>query len=216
MAFDYTQLQADILSWSVRSELAGQVPTFIRLAEVELRRLLRLLNQETDLTITTGSDGNFALPSDFLAFKHIVVAAASNPNTEYMPPTEFATYKQSPNNGFTANSINSGPLFYTIESSKLKTVAPNIVLDASYIRSVQPLSGSVLTNEILNDSYDVYLWGGLRELWDFVDEPEEVAKYSARFDRAVQQIVDQEISKRQPSGPMKRRTSAASNTTGRI
>lgn len=211
MAKTYAQLQADVASWAVRDDVGAIVPICITLVQDEIARLVRVLEQETDDTLECTQANGFAadLPDGFLGFKHVYVADASNPNTQYLPPQQFHELNLAPRDGF--NSVlGKSALIYTVEANKIKVDAPTgspdtITLDVCYLARFADISEANPTGYLLTNHYDLFLWGALKELWDWIDEMEMVAKYQARFDRVVHQITAQEVSKRQAAGPMVRR-----------
>lgn len=204
----YTDLLADIALWAARDDLAAASPAFVRLAEAEIGRVVRALEQETDTTLTVAAPNmEVALPDGFLGFKHVFLTGANDPRTQYLPPTQFHELKNGVNGAF--DLISGGVYTYTIESGKLKGQA-EAVLNVTYLKrfaAVQSAPGG--TNWLLTNHYDVYLWGALKEAWDYIDETEQVAKYQARFDRAVGQLDTLETRKRIASGPLVRRPPAA-------
>lgn len=207
MPMDYASLQADAVAWAVRPELAALAPSFIALAEAGIGRKIRMLEQETDATLTASApDYTAALPAGFLGFKHVFVTNATNPRTTYCPPTKFHELNNLPNDAFNAIRGDAATI-YTIESNKLKVFknSPSgdpIMFDVSYIKRFDALSVTNTSNVLLQNHYDLYLWGTLVQLWDYLDDTEQVAKYQARFDRVAGEIEDQEVRKRMPSGPL--------------
>lgn len=202
----YAQLQADVADWTARTDLTVVIPSFIRLAEAEIGRVVRVLEQETDTTLScTSPSYAAALPDGFLGFKHVYVSGANEPRAQYVPPTQFHELNLRPRDAF-ADSFGTA-LLYTIESGDIKVDQPAgssdpITLNVTYIKKFTALSGTNTTNWLLTEHYDLYLWGALKEAWDYIDETEMVAKYQAKFDRAVAQLDTLENAKRRASGPL--------------
>jgi hypothetical protein len=202
----YAQLQADVAAWTARTDIAAVIPSFIRLGEAEIGRVVRALEQETDLLMNCTSPAySCALPDGFLGFKHVFVSGASEPRTQYVPPTQFHELNLRPRDAF-ADSFGTA-LLYTIESNVIKVNRPAgssepIVLDTSYVKKFATLDNTNTTNWLLTNHYDVYIWAALKEAWDYVDETEMVAKYQAKFDRVVAQLTALETAKRRASGPL--------------
>ena len=73
MAFTtYTELKSTVADYLARTDLTTQIPDFITLAEVRLKRDLRIRQMLKVATATmTVSDSTVALPSDFLAIREI-------------------------------------------------------------------------------------------------------------------------------------------------
>lgn len=210
----YAQLQADIAEWTARDDLGTKPQAFIRIAEASLARKVRVLEQETDTTLTLndGNDYEAALPTGYLGFKHVFDADARAPDTVYIPPQAFHELRRTSRDAFTS-SFGSG-FHYTIEANKLKGLGSagssgEITLDVCYIQRFAALSDSNTTNWLLTNHYDLYLFAALREAWDYIDETEMVAKYQGRLDRALGELEEQEGNKRRPAGPLVRRPRAA-------
>lgn len=201
-------LQADLLSWSVRDDLATQAPSFIRIAEAEIGRVVKTLEMETDTTLTlTSPTYEVALPTGFLGLKHIYVSGAASPKATYVPPTLFQEMKATP-----SDRLNTTTEFiYTIESGKLKGRAADgssspVSLPITYYKRLDALSVSVATTTLLTDHYDIYLYASLVALWSFVGSLPDETKYQTKFDRAVAQLVALENSRRRGAGPLQMRT----------
>src|SRR6185436_3653769 len=92
-AWTYTILQAKVLDWLHRSDLATQVEDFISLAEDELNTELRirLMEVDTDLTVSAG-DRTVALPARYIEpVKLELVYGDGSDNQElvYLPMSRF-------------------------------------------------------------------------------------------------------------------------------
>jgi hypothetical protein len=210
---NYAQLQADIAEWTARDDLGSKPQAFIRIAEASIGRKVRVLEQETDTTLTLNDGNDFAadLPTGYLGFKHVFDSASRNPTTVYIPPQAFHELRNTPRDAFT--SPHGSGLHYTIEGNKLKGLASTgsaaeVTLDVCYIQRFAALSDANTTNWLLTYHYDIYLFAALREAWDYIDETEQVAKYQGRFDRAIGELDEQEVRKRIPAGPLVRRPPA--------
>lgn len=66
---NYTTLQADIADYLHRTDLTTQIQSFIERARVRIGRDLRSLEQETAATLSSPSNGEFTLPTDFLELR---------------------------------------------------------------------------------------------------------------------------------------------------
>lgn len=207
----YAILQADLLSWSVRDDLATQAPSFIRIAEAEIGRVVKTLEMETDTTLSlTSPTYEAALPAGFLGLKHIYVSGSSSPKATYCPPDLFQELKATP-----TDLLNNSrrEFIYTIESGKIKgradTGATNpIGLNLTYFKRLDALGVSVATTTLLTDHYDIYLYAALVALWSFVGSMPDEVKYQTKFDRAVAQLGSLELARRRGSGPLQVRTPA--------
>jgi hypothetical protein len=203
---DYATLQADVAGWTARGDLGTMAQSFIRLAEAHIGRVVRVLEQETDTTLSCTSPlFSATLPAGFLGFKHVFVQGANDPNAQYLTPQQFHEINLQPRNAFSQAS-GSG-LIYTIEGNAIKIDQPvgstdPVTLDVSYVKRFDALSDLNTTNWLLANHYDAYLFAALIEAWDWIDETEMVARYQSRFERVIGQLETQEKRKRMPSGPL--------------
>jgi hypothetical protein len=82
----YSDLQTTIANYLSRDDLTSAIPDFIQLAEIRLRRDLRLRQMLTQTSTTATSGGaTISLPSDFLQARDVYVD--SDPDF----PVTFAT-----------------------------------------------------------------------------------------------------------------------------
>jgi hypothetical protein len=204
----FSTLQADIIEWSARSDVSSKIAMFIRVSEAEIFRRVRLLEQETETTLTFASGDDYAadLPDGFLGFKSIFVDGASNPNTVYATPQVFHE-ETAANTVFADVEVD---YLYTIEAAKVKIKAAvgatdPVTASAVYFLRPSGVTASNTTNVILTNHYDIYLWACLMQLWDWADEPEPVQKYERKFEKAVEEIRPHENLRRRPAGALVRR-----------
>lgn len=210
---DYATLQADIADWLARDDVATKTPTFIRLAEAEINRRVRTQDQERNasLVLEEANDWTADLPAGWLGFRRVVTDQA-NPEAVYVPPTVFHEMKRARADAF--GTLGGGPLSYTVEGMSIKGVAgpgagDPITLSTVYWVRYDPLSDTNTTNWLLANHYDIYLNASLMQAWDYVDETEMVARYSARLDRGIDQLQEQERERYVPAGPKVRRPRAS-------
>ncbi len=67
----WTQLQADVIAWSDRTNIADQISRFVAIFEDRLRRNLRVSQMEAPITGTLDADNELAKPSGFLAVRAV-------------------------------------------------------------------------------------------------------------------------------------------------
>lgn len=202
---DYSTLQADVALWSARSDLTAQLPSFIRLAEAEIGRTVRVLEMETDITLNVaGAANSVALPTGFLGFRHVFVANANQPKAVYISPDQFHEINNRPKDGF--RELLDGALNYTIEANLVKVDKPRgandpIELNTTYFKRFDALTDTNTTHALIQAHYDLYLFMTLAKLWAFVMDTEEEQKYLRRYETVVDQIEATEIKRRRSGGP---------------
>lgn len=89
MAFtNYSDLQTSIASYLARNDLTAMIPDFIRMAELRLRRELRIRQMLKVVTTTaTAGDSTVELPSDFLQMRDLHIATNPAATLEYQSPS---------------------------------------------------------------------------------------------------------------------------------
>lgn len=210
---DYATLQADVVDWLARDDLATKAPTFIRLAEAVINRRVRTQDQERNASLVLEEANAWAadLPAGWLGFRRIVTDLP-NPEAVYVTPTVFHEMIRAQSDAF--GSLGGGPLSYTVEAMSIKGVAgpgagDPITLSTVYWVRYDPLSGTNTTNWLLTNHYDIYLNAAIAQAWGYVDETELVARHTAQLDRAIEELQEQERMAYNPAGPKVRRPRAA-------
>lgn len=178
---NYTDLQTTIADYLGRTDLTNQIPDFIRLAEIRLRRELRIRQMlRSATTTTTGGDSTVSLPSDFLELRDLFVETNPTRDLQYVSPSVFSR------NGRTTES--GLPVFYTILATELK-FAP--IPDASYTVQIlyyaapEYLSGSNPSNDFLANAPDLLLYGSLVEAEPYLMNDARVQLWAGMFDRGM-------------------------------
>jgi hypothetical protein len=190
---NYTDLQAAIASWMVRSDLTSVIPDFITLFEAEANRVLRTRAQETAGTITMSS-GVGTLPTDYLGWKRMTWPGSTVMQLEYVHPDwRRAAYPTQP----------SGvPKVWTIEGSSIITSpydTNNTSLSFLYYAKVAALSSG--TNWLMTAHPDLYLYGSLGEGWAYLLDTEKAALCFARRDAMFESLNRLDMHTRGPSAP---------------
>jgi hypothetical protein len=173
---NYTELQAAVANWMHRSNLTGDVPDFITLAENRIRALLDSRLQKAVVPIdTTAGVEYMSLPSDLLHVKSLSIPTV-NPRLDYMAPDVF-------NQNF-GMGVAGAPRCYTIIGDLLYLgPTPDAVytIMATLSSEFAPLSASSTTNTLLAKWPNVYLWGALVEAAKFCKDMEMRAQFDADF-----------------------------------
>lgn len=149
----YATLKDDIAAELHRSDLTDKIPNFIARAESYLFRELQIKERQVSVTGTT-TGGYAALPADYGSISKITVSyAGSTRALDYNPSPSVSTY------------TNVYPRYYTIENGQIKipNAADGQAYTLYYIPDLQPLSGTVATNWLLDNAYDLYLFASVLE-----------------------------------------------------
>lgn len=177
----YAELQTTIAGYLARSDLTTQIPDFIRLAEIRLRRDLRIreMLSTTTLTCTSGT-ATVTIPSDFLEVKDFVVTGNPVMPLNYESPSLFSR---------NSRSMDAGkPLDYTVLSGTFK-LAPipdsNYTLSLVYSAAPPYLSTSNTSNTFLTICPDLLLYASLLEAEPYLMNDARINTWGSMFDRAM-------------------------------
>ena len=177
----YANLQTTIANYLSRDDLTSAIPDFIQLAEIRLRRDLRLRQMLTQTSTTATSGGaTISLPSDFLQARDVYVD--SDPDF----PVTFATPSIFIRNGRTNES--GVPAFYTILGSTIQ-FAPipdsDYTIKILYYAAPAFLSTSNTSNLWLTTCPDALLYASLGEAEPYIMNDPRLQTWGALYDRAI-------------------------------
>lgn len=175
MALDnYQDLLTAISAWSHRGDLAKYYPDFIRLAEQEINKILRLRsNQERSLITPKTNDPYIPIPDGFLEMRSMrVISGSSYSDMMYRSPEAM---KRLDGTG--------KPFFYTIRNIIEFDVIPDksYQIEMIYYKRLTPLSEDNTTNEILTQYPSLYLNGALAALHRQSRDEETAREYDMLF-----------------------------------
>lgn len=191
---NYSELQTAIAAWTGDSFTNSQVKDFIILAEAKFNRLLRAMNMEARATATlTGQ--YIALPVDFLHLRAIKI------DESFLDPATPQFIRN-----MRVGSIAAKPQFYTLTDGQIQ-FAPipdaDYQVEIIYFGKIPALSDSNTTNWLIEEHPDLYLAQSvaLAEVFGWNDS--RAGGFAATAADIIQQINDQERSKRLGSMPLR-------------
>lgn len=182
---NYSELQAEIAGWLHRSDLSAQIPTFIRLAESRLNRLLTLREEEVEATFNAVTGSPYVtLPDDYSAPVAMWLESWI-PRRElvFQPPAKLSYVP-----------IATYPTYWTVKAGQIqfdRDAAGAYPLRLRYARRFG-LSNTAPTNYLLTDYPDAYLYGSLLESAPWLRDDARLPMWQERFDRAIDEIQAQE------------------------
>jgi hypothetical protein len=180
----YSELKTTIAGYLARTDLTTQIPDFIRLAELRLRRDLRIRQMlKSVTTATVASDSTVELPSDFLEVRDFVVVG--NP----VRPLNY--YSPSALNRNTRTWEIGKPLDYTVLANDFQLAPiPDSVytLKMFYFAAPVFLSDSNSSNAFLANTPDALLYGALLEAAPYLMDDARINTWGTMFDRAMASI----------------------------
>lgn len=182
---NYTNLQVSIAAWLDRTDLTDSIPAFIDLAESEIDRVLR--RTVSRQTITINSEAT-TLPSTIAELRSIRLVTASAYRDLAM---DVVTPEMLSDVRARFGGIAGRPVAAAVIGGKI-VVAPQP--DTSYSAEIVaylglvPLSSSNLTNVILTEAPDLYLYGALSHSAPFLQHDERLSMWKQLFQDALDQL----------------------------
>jgi hypothetical protein len=177
----YADLKTEVANYLARDDLTSQIPTFIQLAEIRLRRELRLRQMlKAATTLTVADDSTVELPSDFLEMRDLHFN--TNPITvlKYDVPNVF--YRN------TWSTISGRPTNYTLLANEFQLAPiPDSVytLQMLYYAAPEFLSDLNTSNVFLTTCPDLLLYGALAESAPYIMDDARLTTWANLYDRGV-------------------------------
>lgn len=162
---NYATLQANVIDYTHRDDLAPVVPTMIALAESYMFRELNLRDLETSISGTT-SGGVIALPADFGAVSRLTI--------NYGGTQRALDYASDPSN-YTAGG--GTPSTYALEGNAIKlfpTPGDGYAYTLYYTIAIDPLTDANPTNWLLANASDLYLYACALEVAKYTRDMTQV------------------------------------------
>lgn len=179
----YENLKLEIADYLNRKELADNISTFIQLAESKINRDLRLREQEqlsyTEYN-TTATSPFIAVPSKYIEFLTLKIKLTSESDDNYEPLQylEPARIQEE-------YRASGEPEYYTLRNQLELNCLPanNYTLRMHYIKSWDIASD--LTNWLLTNHPDVYLFGALANAMPFLKNDKRIPTWTAAWTEAM-------------------------------
>jgi hypothetical protein len=180
----YSELQTVIASYLARTDLTTQIPDFIRLAELRLRRDLRIRQMlKSATTATVAGDETVELPSDFLEVRDLVIVGN--------PVQPLSYYSPSALNRNTRTWESGKPQDYTVLANNFQLAPiPDSVYTVKMFYFAAPafLTTSNVSNVFLLNTPDALLYGALLEAAPYLMDDARINTWATMFDRAMSSI----------------------------
>jgi hypothetical protein len=187
----YSELQEEIIGNSNRSDLAASIPTFIRLAEADMKRRLKLVELEGTESISVAG-GVGSLPADYAMPLSVYWDAAEDAPLRFLDDAQFNVKR--------SLLLDGSPVYYTITGTTVRVLpADTGTLVLNYVARLSPLSDESDTNTILTNYPDAYYYGALAHLYHYARNWEAKAANREEFERAIDQIIRDADERKYPS-----------------
>lgn len=183
---DYLSLQSAVGNFLNRSDLYGDLPLFIQLAEAKLNRKLRIRQMLTNATTTLSSEFD-TLPGDFAG--PMTMKLSSGEVLSSIAPDAMAERKQY------SDTVPGKPLYYSVVGASFEfSPVPDgpYTVYLVYYAQIPPLSSSVLTNWLIAGYPDAYLYGTLSEAAEFLGDPRS-AIWTPKFNAIVDEMAESSV-----------------------
>lgn len=173
---DFSELVLAVGEHINRTDLVDVMPRFVRMAELKLDRELRLRDQEASDDLTTDSDGEVALPTDFLEVRSIYATGS--------PPTILPALSED-------NSIReftAGPAVGFIINGDTLRIRPASITTVrlNYFSAIPALETSTnQVNWLLTKYPDIYLYSTIFEAAVYTGDTDRASAADALAKAAI-------------------------------
>lgn len=173
MAIDtYSALQTEVAAWMQRSDLSGNVPTFIEFATAYFNQHLRVPQME-GVAQTTVTGEWTALPDDYLGMRYIEIADTGKRLT-HVSPEEYALLVKS------ARTPEVPVYMIGDMSFRIYPTQSDLDVEILYYQEIPEMVNASDTNWLLEQYPNAYLSAALMYGFDFVQDDARAAKWEAR------------------------------------
>jgi len=185
----FTELKSSIASYLNRDDLTSIIPDFITLTERRLNRELRIrANMTRAETTTTSGVAFYDIPVDLIELRNITrVSNGQSIALSYLSPESVSREY---------GGIVSGlPRAYTNLGKNIKlTPTPDAAysININYFATLNSLSDSVETNDVLTGFPDLYLFGSCLEGAVFLNDTEQTGRFGSIFEKALSDVKESE------------------------
>jgi|TARA_R100001163_G_scaffold64436_1_gene58683 hypothetical protein len=181
---NFSDLKTSIASWLNRDDLTTSIPDFIKMAEAEASRRLRVRSQVVRADATVDAQ-YVSLPSDFLSIESFYLKTSPVRRLEFASVDEIAKKKSE---GF---STSGTPLYFTIigtTAELLPSPSQSFTAELVYYARIPALTDSATSNWLLDNHPDIYLYGALLQSAPYLLDDERIPVWSGVYEKAINQL----------------------------
>jgi hypothetical protein len=181
----YSELQASIAGWLVRSDLTAVIPDFIALCEADLRTRLKTKHTSILQATLTAGDTQLSLPAALLRIESIAFSGSllGSALSRVSHETLLAERQH-----HTAAGV---PRYCAVVGDVVEfcpTPSAAYTVDIEVEGPFVPLSIAAPTNWLLTDYPQVYLFGALRESALYLQDDAREQLWAARYEAALAKL----------------------------
>lgn len=208
----YGTLITAATEWLARDQdtvLIARIPDFITLAEAKFNRELFVRQMEvrstTTIDTTTAEPEFVSLPSDFQSMRRIRLSSVTGkPRLEFKSGTQMDELRYQ-----TANATGQ-PTDFTIFGTEIEffpTPDANYTLEMVYRANIPPLNVSNISNWLLLQAPDLYLYGALLEASPYIQKDNRIQTWLLGFTTALDGLNKLGLTSTFNAGPMRMQVS---------
>lgn len=167
----YGELKTAVADWLKRADLTSSIPTFVALAEANIRRDVRVraMEQEATGTLTAVT---LALPTRFLEARRVILGTTVQ---DYVTPNEWYPLREAGTNQYTILG----------ENFHFQKLADYTI---QYWQAFAAFSADGDTNWLITNAPDVYLWASLEQAAIFIRDDSMAALSRAQYASALARL----------------------------
>jgi len=181
----YAELQTAMTAFLMdRTDLATLLPTFIDLAEAQIRRDVRHWRMETRAAITLAAR-YVNLPAGWVQTERLLNGATDSRAMTLVSLADMADMRAD------ADDDTDIPQYYAHLAGQLElwpTPGESYTGEIHYLAEVAALSDAAPTNWLMTDSPDVYLYGSLLQSAPYLMDDARMAVWGGLYGAAVQRL----------------------------
>ena len=181
----FATLKTDISEYMARDDITESLAnTFVRIAEAEIRRTVRIGAMETTDTSFSVTAQVTDLPTGFISMRALANNAVNQREMDFLPPARLRS-------SVIMDQTAQQPTAYTIEGETL-VVAPTppsggVTLSMVYYKAFDALSEGTDTNWLLTYAYDVYLYSSIRAACEWALDEQREMMFAAKASEAIEE-----------------------------
>lgn len=172
---NYTQLVAAIADLIHRTDLTTAIPTFITLAETQMRRNLRVRQMEIDLALTPIVDNKITLAADVVDVKAL-----------WVPGFEGAPLDRQGFETVLSSGLNGTPTMYARKGTRDLFINGGGSVQGVVYQDIPALTASSPENWLATEGPDVYLYGALIQCAIYTKADQ--AAYEGQYVNAITEL----------------------------
>jgi hypothetical protein len=178
----FDDIKASIVKWAERSDIADELITdFLYMAEADASQQLRVPAMEHAIQLHVTS-GRVTIPFDFLELRRLTWEGSNDTSLQYLPWDQFVVENRD-TTGDPKYFSRQGPNWFIHGEP-----SDGDVILCYYYRYVPALTTDSQINWLLTVSPQVYLFGGLKYLYEYTMDNERAAYWGAKLDKELNKL----------------------------